>query len=90
MKFEWDPEKDSANLENHGIGFEEAATVFGDPLSLSWGDAVHSEGEYRTLTLGYTDRHRLVIVAHTERGERVRIITARRATKTEEKLYESG
>jgi uncharacterized DUF497 family protein len=82
--------KDSVNQVNHGVSFEEAATVFGDHFALSWEDTVHSESEYRTLTLGYTDRQRLIIVAHTERGDRVRIITARRATRAEEKLYESG
>ena len=51
MKFEWDPEKDRTNRENHGVSFEEAATVFGDRLALSWEDRVHSEGECRTLTL---------------------------------------
>ena len=90
MKFEWDPAKDEANRAKHGIGFEEAATVFGDRSALSWEDPGHSIGEYRTLTLGYTDRGRLAIVAHTERGERIRIITARLASRTERDLYESA
>ncbi|MGH7664429.1 MAG: BrnT family toxin [Gemmatimonadaceae bacterium] len=90
MKFEWDPAKDSANQSKHGLSFEEAATVFGDRLALSWEDSEHSIGEDRTLTLGYTERQRLVIVAHTERDDRIRIISARWATATERRLYESG
>lgn len=88
MKFEWDPTKDRANRESHGISFEEAATVFSDRSALSWEDEGHSVGEYRTLTLGYTERQRLVIVAHTEREDRIRIISARRATVVERRLYE--
>ena len=90
MNYEWDPEKDRRNQLKHGIGFEEAATVFGDDLALTWQDQEHSELEYRTLTLGYTETNRLVIVAHTERDERTRIITAREATAVERRLYESG
>jgi uncharacterized DUF497 family protein len=90
MKYEWDPEKDRRNQSKHGIGFEEAATVFGDDFALSWNDRQHSEDEDRTLTLGYTETHRLVIVAHTKREDRTRIITAREATAVERRLYESG
>ena len=90
MKYEWDPEKDRRNQAKHGIGFEEAATVFGDEFALSWPDQEHSELEDRTLTLGYTETHRLVIVAHTERQDRTRIVTAREATAIERRLYESG
>ena len=90
MKYEWDPEKDRRNQAKHGIGFEEAATVFGDDFALSWEDHEHSDQEYRTLTLGYTETHRLIIVAHTEREDRTRIITARDATAIERRLYESG
>ena len=89
MKFEWDPAKDQRNQSKHGLGFEEAATVFGDRFALSWEDSVHSVGEYRTLTLGYTERQRLIIVAHTEREGRIRIISARPATSAERRLYES-
>lgn len=84
------PAKDDSNRAKHGIGFEEAATVFADRSALSWEDTTRSMAEYRTLTLGYTDRGRLAIVAHTERGERTRIITARLATRTERDLYESA
>ena len=90
MKFEWDPAKDHLNQKKHGLGCEEAATAFGDQLALSWEDRVHSVGEYRTLTLGYTERQRLVLVAHTEREGRIRIISARPASSGERRLYESG
>ena len=89
MKFEWDPAKDRRNQDRHGLGFEEAATLFGDRFALSWQDRAHSVGEYRTLTLGYTERQRLIIVAHTEREGRIRIISARPATSAERRLYES-
>ena len=88
LKFEWDPTKDRVNRARHGVSFEEAATVFGDRFALSWRDEEHLTGEYRLLTLGYTDRQRLVIVVHTEREDRIRIITARLATALERKLYE--
>lgn len=90
MRCEWDPDKDQRNQAKHGIGFEEAATVFGDSFALTWEDREHSVGEYRVLTLGYTETNRLVIVAHTERGDRTRIITAREAIPIERRLYESG
>jgi uncharacterized protein len=90
MKFEWDPVKDHLNQTKHRLGFEEAATVFSDQLALSWEDRVHSVGEYRTLTLGYTERQRLVLVAHTEREGRIRIISAQPASSGERRLYESG
>lgn len=90
MRFEWDPGKDRSNQAKHGLSFEEAATVFGDRLALSWEDPEHSVGEHRRLTLGYTERQRLVIVAHTERDDRLRIISARLATAEERRLYESG
>lgn len=90
MNFEWDSEKERSNRPKHGIGFEEAASVFGVRFALSWQDRTHSLEEYRTLTLGYTLQLRLVLVAHTERADRVRIISARPATATERRLYESG
>ena len=88
MDFEWDPDKDRANREKHGLSFEEAATVFGDRSALSWEDEIHSEQEYRSLILGYTERGRMAIVAHTDRGDRIRIISARLATSAERRLYE--
>ena len=88
MKFEWDPEKDHINREKHDISFSEASTVFGDPLARTVLDPRYSVGEYRYLTTGYTSTNRLVIVAHTERGERIRLITARDAKPKERRFYE--
>jgi uncharacterized DUF497 family protein len=74
--FEWDPDKARANLAKHGVAFEEAATVFGDPLALTFDDPDRSFAERRRLTFGHSRAHRLLVVAHTERGGRVRIISA--------------
>jgi len=83
VEFEWDPEKDRRNLEKHGVSFAEAATAFSDPLARSVSDPRHSVGEFRFLTTGYTSTQRLVIVAHTDREDRIRIITAREAKPSE-------
>lgn len=76
LTFEWDPDKARANLAKHGVGFLEATTVLGDPLSLTIPDPGHSEGEQRFVSMGMSDRRRLLVVAHTEWGERIRIISA--------------
>ncbi|HVA44914.1 MAG TPA: BrnT family toxin [Pirellulales bacterium] len=89
MEFEWHPEKAAKNLAKHGISFEEAATVFGDPLAVTFFDPDHSDDEERYLTFGYTSKGVLVVVSHTDRDDRTRIISARRATRRERKLYES-
>ncbi|MFN8548368.1 MAG: BrnT family toxin [Candidatus Eisenbacteria bacterium] len=83
MEFEWDPRKEEINKRRHGLSFAEASTVFGDPLALTYADVDHSLGEARFLTVGFTLAARLVVVAHVERGARVRIISARRATRQE-------
>ena len=88
VDFEWDPEKDRMNQEKHGVSFAEASTVFGDPLARTVPDPRHSIGEFRYLTTGYTSARRLVIVGHTDRGERTRIITAREALPKERRYYE--
>jgi len=88
MKFEWDPVKDRANQEKHRVSFTEASSVFGDPLHRTAEDPRHSVGEFRYLTTGYTSAHRLVIVAHTDREDRIRIITARLALPKERRFYE--
>ena len=88
LTFEWDSDKAQANLGKHGVGFLEAATVLGDPLSLTISDAGHSEGEQRFVSVGMSDRLHLLVVAHTEWGERIRIISARRATRREQRAYE--
>ncbi|MDY0355041.1 MAG: BrnT family toxin [Sedimentisphaerales bacterium] len=88
IEFEWDPEKAKANLLNHRLGFAEAATVFRDPLAVTVFDPDHSDSEDRFLTIGLSDRDRAVIVAHTDRGERIRIVSARELTRGERKDYE--
>ena len=88
MEFEWDPRKAAQNLRKHGVSFHEAATVFGDLLSTTVADPDHSVNEERYITVGMSDRRRLVIVGHTARGERIRIISARELTRTEREVYE--
>lgn len=90
MHFEWDHKKAAANARKHGVTFEEAATVFGDPLALTFDDPDHSSGEHRMLTFGVAAYGSLIVVAHTERRGSVRIISARRATAAERKIYEQG
>lgn len=88
MQFEWDPDKDLLNQSAHGVSFEEASTVFGDPFALTIDDPDHSLDESRYLTTGYSTRQRLTIVSHTDRDARVRIITARQVTPAERRDYE--
>jgi len=90
LEFEWDEDKARQNLKKHGVSFEEASTVFGDPLALTIHDPLHSEEEDRFITLGESHRRRLVVVVSTDRGNRVRIISARVATRRERKDYEKG
>jgi uncharacterized protein len=86
--FEWDPKKAESNTRKHGVGFDEASTVFGDPLSLLMPDPDHSLGEERFLVLGMSNRKRLLVVAFAERAPRTRLISARRANRRERRLYE--
>jgi uncharacterized protein len=88
MEFEWDPRKATRNLRKHRVSFSEAATAFGDPLSMTVPDPDHSIEERRYLTIGTSDRLRPLIVAHTERGNRIRIISARPLTSDEREAYE--
>ncbi|NWG31631.1 MAG: BrnT family toxin [Rhodocyclaceae bacterium] len=90
MKFDWDESKALANLAKHGVSFEEAASVFGDPLALTFPDPDHSVGEKRWLTFGISQSNRLLVVAHTDRGRSIRIISARKATRHERGIYEHG
>ena len=90
MRFEWDPEKARRNIARHGVSFEEAATAFGDPLSLTTYDPDHSEDEDRFLLLGATHAGRLVVVSHTHRNEKIRLISARFASRGERRTYASG
>jgi uncharacterized protein len=89
MQFEWDPNKATENLKNYGISFDEASSVFGDPLATTIDDPDHSIDEFRFLTLGYTKSQRLIAVSHTEREGRIRIISAREPTPRERSQYES-
>ena len=88
MEFEWDPEKAAANVRRRRVSFNEAATVLEDPLSTTFPDEAHSEGEMRFVTVGVSQRGRLLVVAHTERNDTIRIISARRATRRERAFYE--
>ena len=90
MEFEWDEAKATANEQKHGVDFTEAMTVFADPLSLTGYDPDHSEEEDRYLTMGLSAEGRLLIVSHTDRGDIVRIISAREADRRERKDYEDG
>ena len=90
VQFEWDPEKAEANLRKHGVAFTEAATVFFDPLSLTVPDPLHSEAEDRFVVTGLSQSQRHLVVVHVDRGDRIRIISARLATAAERKRYESG
>jgi uncharacterized protein len=85
--FEWDPNKETKNIRKHGISFEEAATVFDNPMFITVIDEEHSIDEERYITIGLSKYGRLLLVAHTERQEKIRIISARKATKNEEKFY---
>lgn len=88
MFFTWDRRKAAANLKKHGINFDEAATVFYDPLSTTFPDEDHSESEHRFLTIGESGQGRVLVVAHTEAPDTIRIISARRATGSEREFYE--
>ena len=90
MQFEWDTAKAAENLVKHGVSFEEAATVFRDTLSATGADPDHSLGEERYITFGVSRSGRLLVVAHIERGDTIRIISARPATPGERKIYEEG
>ncbi|WP_456408920.1 BrnT family toxin [Caldithrix abyssi] len=86
--FEWDKEKEKANLKKHKVSFVEASTAFKDPFSLTIYDPMHSIDEDRFVLLGKSYKGRLIVVVHTERNDRIRIISARKATKKEKAQYE--
>lgn len=90
MRFEWDDRKAVSNLKKHGASFEEASTIFRDPLSATGADPDHSLGEQRWVTFGVSDAGRLLVVAHIDHDDCIRIISARPATKTERKIYEKA
>ena len=87
--FEWDPVKATESATKHGLTFDEASTVFGDPLGLLMPDPDHSEGEERYLLLGMSTQQRLLVVAFAERPPRTRLISARQATRQERRRYEA-
>ncbi len=89
MYFEWDTAKERSNKAKHRIDFVEAATVFGDKLSITIHDPLHSISEERYVTMDMSDQYRLLVVVHSVRGDRIRIISARKATRTEKRNYES-
>lgn len=90
MEFEWNQNKAELNFEKHDVSFQEAATVFNDPLSFTFPDPNHSIKESRYVIIGISRFGQLLVVAHTDRGEKIRIISARKATKQEKRFYEEG
>jgi uncharacterized DUF497 family protein len=90
MKIEWDPIKAKRNLKKHGISFEEAATALSDPMAITGSDPDHSVYKERYITFGVSERGRLIVVSHTEEGDTIRIISARKTSKGERELYEEG
>lgn len=88
LEFEWDPAKAEANVKKHRVSFEEALTVFADPLARIFDDPDHSTEEAREIIIGHSTKQRLLLVSFTERTSRVRMISARRATKREQRDYE--
>lgn len=87
VEVEWEPEKAERNLQRHAVAFTEALTIFGDPLEVTIADVIYSDSEFRFLSLGRSGR--LLVVAYTERQARIRIISAREATRKERRDYES-
>jgi uncharacterized DUF497 family protein len=90
LSFEWDEEKAKANLKKHRVSFDEATTVFIDPFSMTIPDPDHSADEQRYIDLGSSDKGRVLVVVYTERGSNIRIISCRKATLSERKLYDEG
>jgi hypothetical protein len=90
MDFEWDSAKAAANVKKHGVSFEEAVSALRDDLAATARDLAHSAVEFRFITFGVSASGRLLAVSHTERGNRIRIISARLATRMERKIYEES
>ena len=88
LEFEWDREKERRNIEKHGVSFHEATGVFADPLSWTVPDPAHSVGERRFITIGMSRESIILVVAHTDRGNKTRLISARKATRLEKRYYE--
>ncbi len=90
MRIEWDPNKARTNHLKHGVSFEEAATALRDCMSKTGADPDHSIGEHRYITFGLSEKGRLLVISHTDEGDRIRIISARTAGRGERKIYEEG
>ncbi len=90
LSFEWDPQKAQSNELKHGISFAEASTVFSSTLSLTIHDPLHSDNEERFVIIGISNKNRTLAVVHTERGDKIRLISARKATKKERLYYENN
>lgn len=90
LNFEWDEIKAKSNLAKHDISFEDSCSVFGDPMSVTIPDPAHSQAEARFIVLGSNHQGKLLVVVHTERGDNIRIISPRRASRRERKNYEKG
>lgn len=90
MHFEWDEKKAARNLRVHGVSFDEATIVFADPLFLTFADTDHSQEEQRFIIMGQSNKGRLLVVAYTGRGQTIRLISAREATRRERQYYEEG
>jgi uncharacterized DUF497 family protein len=90
VTFEWDGEKALENVKKHGVDFEEASSAFFDPLSLTILDPEHSMAEERSVLLGLSAKQRLIVVVHIDRGDRIRLISAREASRPERRSYEGG
>jgi len=90
LLFEWDPNKAKENLETHGISFDEASTAFHDALSLAIYDPLHSEEEDRFVLIGSSHRNRLLVIVHTDRADKIRLISARKASQKEREQYEEN
>jgi uncharacterized protein len=88
--FEWDAQKAKNNLQKHQVDFEEASTIYDDPLFITVLDDEHSQDEERYITIGLSNQNRVFMVAHTERSNNIRIISARKVTKNEEKFYQEA
>jgi len=90
LQFEWSERKAAMNASKHGISFDEATTVFGDFFSVTIEDPLHSEKEVRFVTIGTSNLGNIIVIVHTDRGDRIRIIGARRATPREKREYAKG
>ncbi len=90
IEFEWDDRKEKSNIRKHGISFHDAATVFGDVLAWTFSDPDHSNSEDRFITIGCSKTRKTLVISHTDREDRIRIISARQATPREKRQYENG